>query len=120
MDCIKVFNAILDTIPQSESAFELSKQGLTKQLASKRTTRFNVINSYLRAKQMGIDYDINERIYNALPKITLKEIVEFEKKTMADKSYRYIILGDEKNLDVKGLEKIAPIKRVSTEQIFGY
>ena len=39
---------------------------------------------------------------------------------MADKPYRYIILGDEKNLDVKGLEKIAPIKRVSTEQIFGY
>ena len=120
MDCIKVFNAILDTIPQSESAFELAKQGLTKQLASGRTTRFGVINSYLRAKHMGIDYDINERIYNALPKITLKEIVEFEKKTMADKSYRYIILGDEKNLDVKGLEKIAPIKRVSTEQIFGY
>lgn len=120
IDCIKVFNEILDTIPQSESAFQLAKQGLTKQLASGRTTRFGVINSYLRAKRMGIDYDINERIYNVLPKITLKDIIEFEKKTMADKPYRYIILGDEKNLDVKGLEKIAPIKRVSTEQIFGY
>ena len=39
---------------------------------------------------------------------------------MAHKPYLYIILGDEKNLDIKALEKIAPIKRVTTEQIFGY
>ena len=39
---------------------------------------------------------------------------------MARKPYRYLILGDEKNLDIKALEKIAPIRRVSTEQIFGY
>ncbi len=31
-----------------------------------------------------------------------------------------VILGDEKNLDMKSLEKIAPIKRLSQEEIFGY
>ena len=31
-----------------------------------------------------------------------------------------ISAGDEKNLDIKALEKIAPIKRISTEEIFGY
>ena len=69
---------------------------------------------------MGIDYDINEKIYNALPGITLSDMVEFEKETMAGKPYRYIILGDEKNLDMKSLERIAPIKRLTTEEIFGY
>ena len=39
---------------------------------------------------------------------------------MAKKPWRYLILGDEKNLDIKSLEKIAPIKRVSTDEIFGY
>ena len=39
---------------------------------------------------------------------------------MAKKPWRYIILGDEKNLDMKALEKIAPVRRVSTEEIFGY
>ena len=39
---------------------------------------------------------------------------------MANKPYRYLILGDEKNLDMKTLEKIGPIHRVTTEQIFGY
>jgi hypothetical protein len=39
---------------------------------------------------------------------------------MAHKPYRYMILGDEKNLDIKSLEKIAPIKRLTTDEIFGY
>ncbi len=39
---------------------------------------------------------------------------------MAEKPYRYIILGDEKELDMDLLQKIGPIKRLSTEEIFGY
>ena len=39
---------------------------------------------------------------------------------MAGKPYRYLILGDEKELDIKGLEKIAPIRRLTLEEIFGY
>ena len=31
-----------------------------------------------------------------------------------------MILGDEKQLDMKALEKIGPIKRLTTEEIFGY
>lgn len=69
---------------------------------------------------MGIDYDINEKIYNALPGITMKDMVDFEKETMAGKPYRYLILGDEKNLDIKSLERIAPVKLLTTEEIFGY
>lgn len=31
-----------------------------------------------------------------------------------------MILGDEKQLDMKALEKIGPVKRLTTEEIFGY
>ena len=67
-----------------------------------------------------IDYDINEKIYNALPGLGLQDIVDFEKAQMANKAYRYIILGDEKELDMEALEKIGPIRRLTTEDIFGY
>jgi hypothetical protein len=50
----------------------------------------------------------------------LQDIVGFEKQLMANKAYRYIILGDEKELDMKALEKFGPIKRLTTEEIFGY
>jgi hypothetical protein len=52
--------------------------------------------------------------------LTLQDIIRFSKQTISNKPYRYIILGDEKELDMKALEKIGPIHRLTTEQVFGY
>ena len=120
MDCVYQFHNILDTIPQSETAFRIAKEALTKRLATQRTTKFGLINAWLAAQRLGIDYDLSERIYNALPGLTLQDIVRFEQQQMAHKPYRYVILGDEKELDMEALEKIGPIRKVSTEEIFGY
>ena len=120
MDCVREFNNIVGTIPQSEAAFALAKESLMKKLASRRTVRGGVLNSYVNAKRLGLDYDINSVVYNALPALKLQDIVKFEKNSMAGKPYRYLILGDEKELDIKGLEKIAPIHRLTLEEIFGY
>ena len=120
MDCVRQFHQILDTIPESETAFRIAKDALTKRLQSQRTTKFSLINAWLSAKRMGIDYDINKNIYAALPALQLSDIVRFEQQQMARKPYRYVILGDEKELDIESLERIAPIRRISTEEIFGY
>ena len=71
-------------------------------------------------KKLGLDYDLNQKIYEDLGKVTLQDMVNFEKKQMANKTYRYIILGDEKELDMESLGKIGPIRRLTTEEIFGY
>ena len=120
MDCIRTFNEILDSLPQSQSAFEIAKQSLTKQLAAQRTTRFAVLNAWMAAQERGVDYDINEKIYNALPDLKLEDIVKFADERMARKPRRYMILGNEKELDLPALLQVGPIKRVSLEEIFGY
>ena len=120
MDAVNQFHVILNEMPASEVAFQIAKDAATKQLASQRTTKFGVISAYLVAQRKGIDYDLNEKIYNTLPAMKLQDIVDFEKQRMANKQYRYIILGDEKELDIKALEQIAPIRRLSLEEVFGY
>ena len=120
MDCINVFKEIVDTMPQNQAAFDLAKQSLIKSLQSARTTKFGVISSYLYYKNLGIDYDLNKLIYEKLPSLTLQDIVKFEQQNMVNKPYRMMILGNEKELDMKSLEKIAPVKRLSQEEIFGY
>ena len=120
MDCISVFNEILDNVPQSEGAFGIAKQSLEKSLQSQRVTKFSILNAYYSAQMRGIDYDLDEVIYKALPSITLQDVVNYEKKNMANKTFKYIILGDEKELDIEALEKIGPIHRLTTEEIFGY
>ena len=120
MDCVRQFHQILDSIPESEPSFQIAKDALTKRLASQRTTKFGLINAWITAKDRGIDYDLNEQIYKALPDLTLADIVSFEQQLMARKPYRYVILGDEKELDLIELSQIGPIRRVSTSEIFGY
>ena len=120
IDCVRQFHAILDTIPQSEAAFKIAKEGVMKRIASQRTTKFGLINAWIWAKQRGIDYDEDERIYNAVPNLTLQDIVKFAEDRMAHKTYRYVILGNEKELDMASLQQYGPIRRLTTEEIFGY
>ena len=120
MDAVNQFHVILNEMPASETAFQIAKDAVTKQIASRRVTKTGVLNAYLSAKRLGIDYDMMEKVYNALPNVKLQDIVNFEKEQMANKACRYIILGDEKELDMEALGKLGPIKRLTTEEIFGY
>ncbi len=120
MDCINHFKEITDELPASENAFNIAKEALTKQLASLRTTKMGIISKWHSMKELGLDYDLNQKIYNDLEKVTLQDMVNFEKANMANKPLRYLILGDEKELDMESLGKIGPIRRLTTEEIFGY
>ena len=120
MDCVNHFKEITDNMPASENAFKVAKEGLTKQLASLRTTKMGIINKWHSMKELGLDFDLNQKIYEDLSKVTLQDMVNFEKTTMANKPLRYIILGDENQLDMESLGKIGPIKRLTTEEVFGY
>ena len=119
MDCISHFHTILNRMPASETAFGIAKEALTKQLASMRVTKMGIIGMWNAMKKLGLDCDLNRKIYQDLDKVTLQDIVNFEKKTMAGKTYRYIILGDEKELDMTSLGKIGPVRRLTIKEVFG-
>ena len=120
MDCINQFREIIDNLPQSEAAFAITKDALTKKMASQRTTKFGVIRAYLSAHKQGFDFGIDKKVYEDLQSLTLKDIADFEQANIAGKTGCYFILGNEKELDIKSLEQVAPIRRVSLEEIFGY
>ena len=120
MDCVRQFREILDKMPQSEAAFQIAKDALTKQIASQRTMKFGIILAYLNAKRQGLDTDINKQVYEDLQGLTLQDIVRFEQACIAGKEGLYVILGDEKELDMEALSGIAPVRRISLEEIFGY
>lgn len=120
IECINTFKEITDDMPQSETAFEIAKNSVMKTLASERTTKFDIISNYLISKDLGVDYDLNRVAYESIPNLKLADIVRFEQQSIKGKPLRYVILGDENELDIPALEKIAPVKRVTLEEIFGY
>ena len=120
MDCISTFREIIDTIPQSQGAFDIAKQNIIKNLQSQRITRENVLNSYITLERLGIKEDLNKIIYEGIPSLQLQDIVDFEKKNVVGKPRRRLILGNKDELDIKALEKLGPVRYLTTEEIFGY
>ena len=120
MDCINQFNQILDTIPQSEAAFKIAKESVLKLMATSRVRKDGIISRYIMMKRLGLEKDLDEATYQAIQQLQLKDIVAFEQANMSHKPFRYIILGDEKELDMESLGKIGPIRRLTLEEVFGY
>ena len=120
MDCVNQFREIIDKMPASEAAFQIAKDALTKRLASQRTTKFGVIRAYISDKRQGFDFDVDKKIYEDLQNLTLQDIEGFEQANIAGKTGRYVILGNEKELDMQQFQQLGPIRRVSLEEIFGY
>lgn len=119
-DCVNEFNSLLNTLPARDAGLNVARQSLMKSIASNRTTKFGVLSAYWNAQKRGLDYDLEKVVYEKLPSITMQDILQFEKTCMANKTYKYIILGNEKDLDMDFVNKLGTVKRLSTEEIFGY
>lgn len=120
MDCINTFKMITDDMPANEESFRIAKDNIMKNLASQRVTSMSIIYNYLNDQRLGNSQPAAKTIYEALPQLTLQDLIAFEKENIAGQPRRYFILGDEKELDMKSLEQIAPVKRLTLKDIFGY
>ncbi|MBQ8675515.1 MAG: insulinase family protein [Bacteroidaceae bacterium] len=119
-DCINTFHDILANMPQSASAFQLAKDAILKRIATERTIKQGVLSSFLNARRHNLDHDINSDIYARVSDMTLEDVVEFHKNNIANRTYKYLILGDESDLDMEYLSTLGNIHRVTLADIFGY
>lgn len=120
IEAINAFNQIINEMPQSEAAFKLAKEGLLARLRTERIIKSEVLWSYIKAQDLGLSTDTRKDLYQAVQKLTLQDVVNFQKQNIKDRKYTYCILGDEKNLDMTKLGEYGKITRVTTEDIFGY
>ncbi|MDR3118190.1 MAG: insulinase family protein [Mediterranea sp.] len=120
MDAIATFNDIINNMPESEAAFKLAKDATIARLRTERIVKSDIIWSYISAQDLEQDVDSRIKLYQDTQTMTLKDVVDFQKKWVKDRTYTYCILGDEKELDMESLGKIAPIQRLTQEDIFGY
>ena len=118
-DCIKVFRQITDTLPESPTLFNTAQQSLLKTIAAARTTKIGVLSSYLSARYLGINYDINRLLYEKIPSLTLKDLIGFEQQYIKGKPLRYLILGKEDELlESEALSGFDKVRRLTLDDIF--
>jgi predicted Zn-dependent peptidase len=120
IDALTAFEEIINNMPESETAFGIAKESMISNMRTARTVKAAVLNSYLNAEKLGLDYDINKDVYEKASGYTLKDVVDFQKANVKDRKYTICILGRESDIDFKALEKFGKIKKVTTDEIFGY
>ncbi|MDE6561723.1 MAG: insulinase family protein [Muribaculaceae bacterium] len=119
-DAITAFNEIINDMPESQRAFDLAKEGLDARLRTDRIIKDNIAWAYINAQDMGDDHDTRREVFEALPTLTLDDIVRFQKENVKGRTYYYCILGDVEDLDMDVLKKLGKVVVLTPEQIFGY
>lgn len=120
MDAIDAFNEIINDMPQSNEAFELAKESVELRMRSDRTLPENVAWVYLSTKDKGLDEPTDKAVFEALPGLTLEDIVRFQQENVKGLNYHYAILGNIDDLDLDALAKLGKVVILTTEDIFGY
>ena len=119
-DCIVTFDEICSNMPLSQAAFDNAKDALIKQIEQRRYVRDGAIWSYIAFEDLGWDHDIYEDVYQEVQKLTLADVVQFQKEHVANRANRYMILGNPKELDMKFLKTLGPVKQLTIKDIFVY
>ena len=117
---IEAFDEIIEEMPRSEKAFDLAKNGILANMESQRTTKANVLWSYLDYEKFGLKEDANKSIYEGVKNLTLDDVVAFQQRMIKGRPYTYCILGDKNDLDMNYLRSLGDVKFLSQEDIFGY
>lgn len=117
---IEAFDEIINNMPESEAAFTIAKEGILARLRTQRTTKSDVLWSYIDLRDMGLTEDRNKLLFETIQNMTLADVKAFQEKWVKDRTYVYGILGDIKDLDTDYLKTLGPVKTVSSEELFGY
>ena len=120
LDAMKAFDEIVNSMPESERAFELAKSSLIARIRTDRITKSDVLWAYLHAQDLGLSVDSRKALYEQIQNFALDDVKSFQEKWVKGRPYIYIVLGDEKDLDMKGLSQYGPIQKLTQTEIFGY
>ena len=119
-DAIDAFESIINDMPQSEAALTLTKDGLESRLRTERVIKDEIGWTWINNQDLGIDYDLNQKIFEALPQMTLGNITAYQLANVKGRKYVYAILGDIADLDMDKLRSLGRVVILTTEDVFGF
>ena len=122
IDAMNAFNELFDQMPVAEANFAMAKDAEISGIRTSRTTKMGIINSYLYYEKMGFDPKKPRAkiLFEAYPKVTMQNVIDFNKKYIKGQKKVYMCLGKEADMDFNALAKFGKVKKLKLEDIFGY
>ena len=117
---VEGFKEIIEDLPQAPENLDIAKASILARLRTQRTIGLNVLNSYLTAKEIGLEEPREKFVYDKVGELTMEDLLATHEKWIKGRTYNYSIVGDTKDLDMAYLKTLGPVKIVPLEEIFGY
>lgn len=111
---------LMNNMPEAEDQFNSSRDAALKSIESQRTVGSSIFWSYERAKDRGLDHDLNKDIYEALPNQQVGDLKKFFDENIKDRNYTFLVLGNKEDLDMDALKKLGKVHKLELEEIFNY
>ncbi|MFB0974371.1 MAG: insulinase family protein, partial [Bacteroidales bacterium] len=86
-DALSAFDQILNDMPQSEKSLAISKDAILSRIRTQRTLRMDVLWSYISAERLGLDHDVDKDVFEAVPSLTMQDVVNFQEKWVKGRKY---------------------------------
>jgi predicted Zn-dependent peptidase len=119
-EAMKAMLNLLNNMPESEAAFNISKEAILSQIESERITKSAVLWSYESAKDLGLDYDIRKDVYEKVKNMDFQDLKAFDEKYIKGKPFVTVLIGSRDKIDFDDLKKYGEVKELSLSEIFGY
>ena len=111
---------LMNNMPEAEENFRAAKESTLKQIAAERINKTNIFWSYERLKDLGMNKDNREDMYNAIEKMTIEDLRTFFNTNIKGGTYDLMVIGNKKDVDVKSLEKFGKVKELEVDYLFNY
>ena len=111
---------LLNNMPESEKSFELAKKAALEKIRTERITKASKIFNYETALKRGVDHDLREDIYKAVPNMTMADLKAFHEEYVKNGNYNIMVIGKKSGLDMAALKVYGPVQELSLQDVFGY
>lgn len=119
-DGVSALQNIIHRMPLSEKQLEQARQSILRRIESSRIPPNRLYWEYKAAKQLGFEHDLQADLYPLMQKTMAKDLMAFQEQYVKGRHFKYLILGQQQDLDQHFLEDLGPVRQLSLEEVFGF
>ena len=119
-EAIAGMQELLDDMPADPPAFTTAQEAIKSSIEAQRIVRTSILFNYLSAQRKGLDYDLREKVYEAVGEMAIEDLKEFHETYIKDQTYTLLVLGSKDKIDLDSLKQYGEVQELSLEEIFGY
>lgn len=119
-DAIPYLLQILEDMPAIETTMENARLSMLKRIESSRISSSQLFWEFKKVRDLGMTEDMNKLLYERLQQASLDELIEFHKQHVKGRKYTFMVLGDQKQIDLDYLKNFGNLRTLTMEEVFGY